>query len=194
MASGLPSNFSCGCCCAEHVTDHKLSSAQQNQNTLGDYPFTIEQRGDTQLKLNLPAPSSPIHSTVTQHVTTTENHWQCHICPESFPRWQDRDRHQLTHIPYFVHCPLPHCAWRGYRAGLSMKHWQREDHRGYHERYGHTPERSQIETYGPWEILNQMTNGTVSPSEGAVKAYEPQKKDVWMDPWGRSRKKTLSWM
>ncbi|KAH9069733.1 hypothetical protein EDB83DRAFT_396987 [Lactarius deliciosus] len=194
-----------------------------HQNTLDDYPSetffcqyigphgslqTIEQRGDTgvpasvctQLQLDPPAPSSPVHSTITQRANTTENHWQCYICPKSFLRWQERDRHQLTHIPYFVHCPLPHCAWRGNRAGLFKKHWQKEDHRSYHEHYGHTPERSQTETYDPWEILNPMIDGTITPSEGEdqaillvqVKAYELQKTNVWTDPWGHSRKQVPS--
>lgn len=184
------------------------------QHQPGDYPFAkyfcqcleclenVEQWSDTegQPQANLPAPSSSIHSTVTLRTTTTEKHWPCHICPESSPRWQDRDRHQLTHIPYFIHCPLPHCAWRGNRPDLFKKHWQKEDHRDYHERYGHTPERSQIETYDPWEILNQIINDTISPNEGEaqaillvqVKAYELQKMDVWTDPWGRPRKQASS--
>ncbi|KAI9431046.1 hypothetical protein H4582DRAFT_1328600 [Lactarius indigo] len=186
------------------------------QNTLDNYPFenffcqcfgspgslqTDEQLGDTgvpvytQLQLDPPASSSPVHSTITHGSTTTEDHWQCHICPESFCRWQDRDRHQWTHIPYFIHCPLPHCAWRGNRADLFKKHWQKEDHRSHHEHYGHTPEKSQIETYDPWEILNPIIDGTISLSEGEVqaiflvqvKAYELQKLNVWTDPWGKKQ-------
>ena len=95
-----------------------------------------------------------------------------------------------------MHCPLPHCRWRGNRAGLFKKHWQQEDHRSYHEHYGPTPDGKQIETYDPWEVLNQIKSGAVSLSEGQdqaivlvqVKAYELQKVDVWTDPWGRSRK------
>ncbi|KAH8996486.1 hypothetical protein EDB86DRAFT_2829148 [Lactarius hatsudake] len=99
-----------------------------------------------------------------------------------------------------MHCPLPHCAWRGNRSDLFKKHWQKENHRSYHERYGHTPEWSQIETYDPWEILSQMINGTISPSEGEaqaiflvqVKAYELQKTEIWTNQWGRSRKQASS--
>ncbi|KAH9054301.1 hypothetical protein EDB87DRAFT_107298 [Lactarius vividus] len=191
------------------------------QNILVDYPIesffcqciaspgslqTIEQQGDTadpvctQLQLYPRSPSPPVHSTVIQRPTTTKNRSQCHICPKSFHRWQDRDRHQLTHIPYFVHCPLPHCAWRGNRTGLFKRHWQKEDHRSYYKYYGHNPKKSQFETYDPWEILRPMIDGTISPSEGEaqaiflvqVKAYELQKTNVWTDPWGRSRKQASS--
>ncbi len=99
-----------------------------------------------------------------------------------------------------MHCPLPDCAWRGNRSDLFGKHWQQEDHRVYHEYYGHTPEWSLIETYDPWVILDQITNGTIFPSEGEaqaiflvqVKAYELQKTSIWTDPWGRSRKQASS--
>ncbi len=150
----------------------------------------------TQPQPSLPVPSSPVQSTVTSLVTTTKNRWQCPICSESFPRRQERDRHQLTHVPYFIHCPLPHCAWRGNRAGSFKKHWQQEDHRSYHEDYGPTPERSQIETFDPWVILNQIINGTISLREGEdhaiflvqMKAYELQKPSMWMYPWGRNKR------
>ncbi|KAF8265734.1 hypothetical protein EI94DRAFT_279597 [Lactarius quietus] len=149
----------------------------------------------TQPQPNLPAPSYPIQSTTTP-LTATRNRWQCPICPGSFPRWQERDRHELTHIPYFMHCPLPHCAWRGNRAGSFKKHWQQEDHRCYHGLYGRSPERSQIETFDPWVILNQIANGAISHYEGEVqaivlvrmKACELQRPCMWMDPWGRNKR------
>jgi len=188
------------------------------QHTSNDNPFakffcrcsgsleTVEQRAGaedlvyTQPQPNLPASSSLIQSAVklvTPLVTTTRNCWKCPICPNSFPRRQERDKHELTHVPYFMHCPLPNCAWRGNRADLFKKHWQQEDHHAYHEHYGgHTPDGSQTETFDPWVILNQIESGAISLSEGVnqaivlvqVKAYELQKMNVWTDPWGRSRK------
>jgi hypothetical protein len=121
--------------------------------------------------------------------------WQCSICPESFHRRQEQERHRLTHVPYFLHCPLPHCEWRGNRANLFKRHWQQEDHRSYHEQYGHNPEQSQVETYDPLLILNQLINGAISLSEAEeqaivlvqVKAYELQKPSMGRDPWGRKR-------
>ena len=95
-----------------------------------------------------------------------------------------------------MHCPLPHCTWRGNRAGLFKKHWQQEDHRGYHEHHGRFPERNQFETFNPWVILDQIVNGAISLSEGEVqaiflvrmKACELQKPSMWTDPWGRNKR------
>ena len=145
---------------------------------------------------NMPAPSSPIHSTITPLVTTTGNHWRCPIPPNSFLRWRERGRYLLRHIPYFMHCPLPHCAWRGNRADLFKSHWQQEDHCRYHVYYGRTPKRSQIETYDPWIILNEIKDGLISIHEGKnranilvrQKACALQKTKVWTDAWGRSFK------
>ncbi|KAI9437698.1 hypothetical protein H4582DRAFT_295472 [Lactarius indigo] len=149
-----------------------------------------------QLQPNLPPPFYSIQSTITPPTTATRIRWPCRICLASFPRRQERDRHELTHVPYFIHCPLPHCTWRGNRADLFKKHWQQEDHRSYHEYYGRIPERSQIETFDPWLILKQIINGAISLREGEdqaivsvqVKAYELQKPGMWLDPWGRNKK------
>ncbi|KAI9428563.1 hypothetical protein H4582DRAFT_2067010 [Lactarius indigo] len=90
--------------------------------------------------------------------------------PSSFLHRQERDRRELKHVPYFIHCPLPHCMWRGNRTNLFKKHWQQEDHRSSHEYYGHTPGRSQIETFDPWLILNQIIDGVISLREGEGQA------------------------
>ncbi|KAI9452225.1 hypothetical protein BJY52DRAFT_1226246 [Lactarius psammicola] len=173
-------NFFCQCSAASHQPIGQWAST-------GDPLYTHPQP-------NPPVPPFPIRSTVTLRVPAAGNRLKCPICPESFPRKQERDRHLLKHVPYFMHCPLPHCAWRGNRAGLFKRHWQQENHRGYHEYYGHTsPGGSQIETYDPWVILDQIINGAISLREGQdraivlvqVKAYELQKPSMWMDPWGR---------
>ena len=90
-----------------------------------------------------------------------------------------------------MHCPLPHCAWRGNRADLFNSHWQQEDHRAYHAQYGRTPKRSQIETYDPWIILNQIKDGVISIREGKIKAlslvlvksFALHKANIWTDAW-----------
>jgi hypothetical protein len=95
-----------------------------------------------------------------------------------------------------MHCPLPHCAWRGNRTDLFKRHWQQEDHCDYHVFYGRTPKRSQIETYDPWVILNQIKDGVVSIHEGKnlanilvrQKACALQKTKIWVDTWGHSVK------
>ncbi|KAH8988044.1 hypothetical protein EDB92DRAFT_1817681 [Lactarius akahatsu] len=161
-------NFLCQC-----SVSHQLVEQWANTNDLVYI----------QLQPNLPPPSYSIQSTITLPITATRTRWQCHICLESFHRRQERDRHELTHVPYFIHCPLPHCAWRGNRADVFKKHWQQEDHCSYHEYYGRTPERGHIETFDPWVILKQIINGAISLREGEdqaivsvqVKAYELQK-------------------
>ncbi|KAN0137212.1 hypothetical protein V8E53_004922 [Lactarius tabidus] len=152
----------------------------------------------TQLRSHLPAASTNIgrqSTTTPPDIATVNRGWQCSICVEWFARRQERDRHLLAHVPYFLHCPLSHCAWRGNRVDTFKKHWQQEDHHRYHEQYGRTPEQSQIETYDPWPILNQLTNGAISPHEAEeqaivlvqAKAYELQKPTMGRDPWGRMR-------
>ncbi|KAH8988045.1 hypothetical protein EDB92DRAFT_1069125 [Lactarius akahatsu] len=150
---------------------------------------------------NVPPPYSLVHGIVIPFGTTTvtRNRWQCPICSESFLRRQERDRHELKHVPYFIHCPLPHCAWRGNRTDLFKKHWQQEDHRSYHEYYGRTPGRSQIETFDPWLILKQIINGAISLREAEdqanflvqVKACELQKPSMLTDPWGRNKRRLI---
>ncbi|KAH8988042.1 hypothetical protein EDB92DRAFT_2104758 [Lactarius akahatsu] len=156
--------------------------------------------GFIQPKPNFPPPSSTIRGTViplgTAMVTRNRNRWQCPICLELFPRRQERDRHELKHVPYFIHCPLPHCAWRGNRTNLFKKHWRQEDHCSYHEYYGRTPGQSQIETFDPWLILNQIIQGAISLREGEdqaiflvqMKACELHKLSMLMDPWGRNKR------
>ncbi|KAH8996488.1 hypothetical protein EDB86DRAFT_2918721 [Lactarius hatsudake] len=125
--------------------------------------------------------------------------WHAPFAQNRFSRKQERNRHLLKHVPYFIHCPLPHCAWRGNRAGLFKKHWQQEDHRAYHKQYSHSPRGSQIETYDPWAILGQIINGTISPREGEdqaiflvqMKAFELQKLNMWMDPGGRKKRRSM---
>lgn len=155
-----------------------------------------EELVDAWPQTNLPTPSSPIESSITPLVATPTKDWYCHFCLDSFHRWQDRDRHEQTHLPYFFHCPIPHCEWRGNRTHTFKTHWKQKDHRPYHKFYGHSPERRQIETYDPQPILKQLRRGDIPSCEAKdeavllvqVKAYELQKLSMWTDPQGRSRK------
>jgi hypothetical protein len=120
------------------------------------------------------------------------------MCPElePFPRKQERDRHELVHLPFYIHCPAPKCAWRGNRAKEFQKHWWQEDHRCYHEQFGCTPVRSQIETYNPKVILDRVKNGIISLLEGQneaillvqIQSYELQKFGMLSHPWGLNRR------
>jgi len=158
---------------------------------------STEDLGYAQPQLNFPMQSSPasIQSSTTPLTTTTSKYWECFICFKPFHRRQERDRHEGTHLPYFLHCPIPHCKWRGNRTNLFKAHW-RQDHRPYHQHYSRPPDGSQIETYDPWVILNQCRSGAISLPEAEdratvlvqVRAYELQKPHMRTDPWGRSRK------
>ncbi|KAF8264163.1 hypothetical protein EI94DRAFT_1739052, partial [Lactarius quietus] len=158
-------------------------------------PSDTEDHVSTQPQPSIPGPYSTIQSSVTPPAAATKD--QCNVpCAGIFPRWQDRDRHELSHFPSFLHCPVPDCAWRGNRPDIFKNHWQREDHRSYHKQYGGFPEQSQIETFNPWEILDQIKSGAISLSEGEdlaillvqVKSYELEKLCMMTNPWGRTRK------
>lgn len=139
--------------------------------------------------------AASIRSSTTPRATTTPKlkYWKCCICLKPFHRWQERDRHEQTHLPYFLHCPVPHCEWRGNRAHLFKTHWQK-DHRPYHQHHGPSPEG--IKTYDPRTILNLLRTGAISRSDAEVQAMvmvqvqacELQKQNMWTDPWGRSGK------
>ena len=87
--------------------------------------IVVQKTINTQAYLRLATPSLAcailpywLNISTPPAITTVDRAWQCSICPESFHRRQERERHRLTHVPYFSHCPLPHCAWRGNRCNL----------------------------------------------------------------------------
>jgi len=166
---------------------------------------TDEQPGDTedpfstQPQPDFAGPSSdpsPIQNPITPlPVITTVNRWPCPMCPETFRREQERNRHELTHIPFFLHCPLPHCPWRGNHIYSFKKHWQKADHLSYHQHYGHAPEGYQIETFNPHVILQHIKDGAISLTDGEdiaialveLKGHDLEKLSMWKNLWGRKR-------
>ena len=122
------------------------------------------------------------------------------MCDDFFSRWQDRDRHELVHLPFHIHCPAPGCGWRGNRPDAFRTHWHRTDHCRYHDQFGCAPEQNQIETYNLKEILDQIKNGTISLLDGQneailrvqVQSYELQKFDMLAHPWGRNRRHEMT--
>ena len=147
---------------------------------------------------NDPGPSSAIWRPIVPSLITTNNQWPCSVCPESFPRRQERDRHELAHLPFYLHCPVSGCKWRGNRPGSFKRHWEQKDrgHLSHREQYCRTPGRSQIETFNPKEILDQIKNRAISLTQGQndaifmvqVKGYELDKPDMMTHPWGRCRR------
>ena len=64
----------------------------------------------------LPTLPSQINSTTTPATATPGNPKpQCPACGLKLTRRKDLDRHISTHLPHWIHCPLPHCSWRGNR-------------------------------------------------------------------------------
>ena len=142
----------------------------------------------------LPTLPSQINSTaiLATATSTPGNPKQCPACWLKFTRWQDCDRHILTHLPHWIYCPLPHCAWRGNRIKSIKLHWKRQDHLQYHEFYGRTLRREQFAIFEPQELVNQIKVGTIYTDDAAfqalnsvlVKAGQLQKSSMSENPWG----------
>ena len=135
---------------------------------------------------------SQINITTPMDIANPKNPRQCPACGHKFTRWQDCDRHILTHLPHWIHCPLPHCAWRGNRSKSIKLHWKRQDHLQYHEFYGRTLRREQFAIFEPRDLVNQIKAGTISTSDATfqalnsvvVKADQLQKSSMLENSWG----------
>jgi hypothetical protein len=148
----------------------------------------------------LPAPSQPdlpifpsqTNITTSPVTATPGDPKQCPVCELKLSRWQDCKRHILYHLPHWIHCPLPHCDWRGNRIKSINMHWKRQDHLKYHESYGHALRQKQFEIFDPQPLVNQIQAGTISARDAAsqaliivdVKAYQLQKLSMSEKPWG----------
>lgn len=130
----------------------------------------------------------------TSTTTSTGRPWQCLTCSATFARWQDRDRHIITHLPHWIHCPFPDCPWRGNRVEKFKKHWQ--THPEDHESYGLIPQREQFEIFNPNYFLDQIKTSTIPAHAAAVyavdrvfqKADELQKPSLSANVWGYTLK------
>ena len=118
----------------------------------------------------LPTLPSQINSTTTPATAIPGNPKQCPACGTKLNRWQDRDRHISTHLPHWIHCPLPHCSWRGNRIKSIELHWKRQDHLRHHESYGSTLRQEQFEIFDPQVFVNQIKAGTISTKDAAAQA------------------------
>lgn len=138
--------------------------------------------------------STPVTSPYTSPDTTSSNtlEYPCPspTCSAQFKRWQDRNRHllSLSHLPYWIHCPLQDCNWRNSRVDVFWSHWENN-----HPQYsGGTPEPSDYTVYDPEVVLDPINRGTSSVAEaveialGLVreKADQLQKPSLWVNPWG----------
>ncbi|KAI9463264.1 hypothetical protein BJY52DRAFT_74663 [Lactarius psammicola] len=143
-------------------------------------------------------PGAPqVNSTTPPAATTPRNPKQCPVCQAMFRRWQECDRHLLSYLPHWIHCPLPHCSWRGNRVTAFKQHWQRRDHRKYYESYGCSPGQERFEIYDPQEFVDQIKAGTIPVSVVAgcalfhvsTKALQLQKPSMSANLWGYTLKR-----
>jgi len=112
----------------------------------------------------------------------------CPPCGRGFGRWQERDRHVRTHLPYTYYCPFPRCPWRGDRPENVSTHWY-----NMHSEYGPAPSRQQCQIHNPNGLITAILDGALTVEEAAeialsvvaIRAMEFDKGDVWENGWGR---------
>jgi len=121
--------------------------------------------------------------------------WHCPVpdCLSSFRRSQERNRHLLTHLPHWIHCPAPGCSWRGDRLSAFRRHWK-----SGHPSSGQELGEGQCETYDPWPLIEKIVQGTlciqaakdIAMSKVKGKGIELDKWELCENPWGSKLKKT----
>jgi hypothetical protein len=117
--------------------------------------------------------------------------WPCPLCRESFRRWQDRNRHIQSHLPYWIGCSYDACSWRGYRIDIFRKHWHNE-----HQSTNQVPDESGSKLYDPMPLVDDIVRGSVSIEDAENWAIERIKKiaavldkqALLTDPCGRKEK------
>jgi hypothetical protein len=119
-------------------------------------------------------------------------YWICPICSAPLGRPQDRKRHILSHLPYWIQCPDPACSWRGDRWENLNKH-----RRKAHPHSTQEQEKPNSIIYDPWPLVQGITESR-TPIEAArviaismveIRASELGKSMLWGDFWGRRRRK-----
>jgi hypothetical protein len=117
-------------------------------------------------------------------------YWPCPVpgCSSSSGRPQDRNRHILTHLPYWIHCPDPGCSWRGDRPSDFKRH-RRRDHPSSSQELS----EGQYKTYDPLPLVGKIVWGTLSIEDAnkhalamvRKKSSELGMKKICENPWGR---------
>ena len=121
----------------------------------------------------------------------------CPICSALPARPQDRKRHKVSHLPYWLQCPNPGCPWRGDRWEHLRTH-RLKKHRLKKHRIKVHPSNSQASDklksiiYNPWPLVEGITDNITLEEARKVaidlvekKALEVGKSELWGDPWGR---------
>lgn len=118
--------------------------------------------------------------------------WPCPICPSSFRRWQDQERHMLLHLPYWIYCPNPGCSWRGDRPDVFKKHWGAD-----HPSSSQEPDKNGFTIYDPEPLIEGILEGSILIEEAQSRAVlevrrrtqELDKLELWDNCWGRKERK-----
>jgi hypothetical protein len=112
-------------------------------------------------------------------------------CPTSLSRVQDQRRHLLTHLPHWIHCPVPDCIWRGDRYNAFLKHWGND-----HPSRIPVPDEDQYKTYDPQQLMKAISEGVCiqDAQKYAIsivkkRALEFRKPELSENPWGSRWKK-----
>ncbi|KAI9437639.1 hypothetical protein H4582DRAFT_1956626, partial [Lactarius indigo] len=121
--------------------------------------------------------------------------WICPRCRKPFRRPQDRKRHLLSHLPFWVGCSFGGCSWRGYRLDTFRKHWCRE-----HRSSEVVPDESGSRLYDPGPLVDGIIGGAISIGDAESSAItwvrnvalSLDKDELFMDPWGRKGKSLKS--
>lgn len=111
----------------------------------------------------------------------------CPLCPnlKYFSRQQDRDRHLLSHLPYWLGCSG--CSWRGYRLDAFRKHWHSE-----HKSTSLVPDDDGSKLYNPKPLIRKILQNPDSIGYAQIKAVSwikvkalaLCKQELLADPWG----------
>lgn len=111
----------------------------------------------------------------------------CPLCPKHFTRDQDRYRHLLSHLPYWIGCSCDGCSWRGYRLDAFRKHWYSE-----HRSISPVPDEDGSKLYNPKLLVRKLVQNPASKGDTEVqaiswvteKAMALCKLEFLADPWG----------
>jgi hypothetical protein len=84
----------------------------------------------------------------------------CPLCPGTFGRLQDRDRHVPSHLPYWIGCSFDGCSWRGYRLDTFRKHWYSE-----HKSTNQAPDEDGSTLYDPKPFIRKIVQNPASKGD-----------------------------
>jgi hypothetical protein len=116
----------------------------------------------------------------------------CPLCPnlKHFGRQQDRCRHLLSHLPYWISCSCSGCSWRGYRLDAFKRHWYSE-----HKSTNLAPDEDGSTLYNPKPLIRKIVQNPDSIGDAQIQAVSWVKEmamvlckqDLFADPWGHKR-------